>query len=122
MPYNEQLAERVRTLLADSEDASDIREQKMFGGLVFMWRDPMSRQAKSSARMLVGVHADRLLIRIPREQAEATLKQPRVHPFDITGRPMQGWLTVDLDALKTKATLAKWIERSRSYVATLPPK
>lgn len=112
MPYNEQLAERVRTLLADSEDASDIREQKMFGGITFIWR----------GNMLVGVHADRLLIRIPREQTEATLKQPRVHPFDITGRPMQGWLTVDLEALKTKTALAKWIERSRSYVATLTPK
>ena len=122
MPYNEQLAERVRALLAASEDAPDIREQQMFGGLVFMWRAPMSRQAKSSMRMLVGVHADRLLIRVPREQTEAPLKQPRVHPFDITGRPMQGWLTVDLEALTTKASLAKWIARSREYVATLPPK
>jgi TfoX/Sxy family transcriptional regulator of competence genes len=112
MAYNEQLAERVRTLLADSEDASDMREQKMFGGICFMWR----------GNMLVGVHEERLLIRIPREQTEATLKQPRVHPFDITGRPMQGWLSVEAEAVKTKPALTKWIERSRSYVATLPPK
>jgi TfoX/Sxy family transcriptional regulator of competence genes len=112
MAYNEQLAERIRTLLAASEDASDMREQKMFGGVCFMWR----------GNMLVGVHEDRLLIRIPREQTEASLKQPRVHPFDFTGRPMQGWLSVEAEAVQTKPALRKWLDRSRSYVATLPPK
>ena len=58
----------------------------------------------------------------PREDTDAELQQPRVHPFDITGKPMRGWLSVEADAAKTKRDLARWIARSRAYVATLPPK
>jgi TfoX/Sxy family transcriptional regulator of competence genes len=110
--YNEQLAERIREHLAATEDLAQLREQKMFGGIAFMWR----------GNMLVGVHEDRLLIRVPREETDAALKQPRVHPFDITGRPMSGWLSIEADAAKTARDLARWIARSRAHVATLPPK
>ncbi len=112
MSYNEQLAERIREHLAATEDLAQLREQKMFGGIAFMWR----------GNMLVGVHEDRLLIRVPREETDAALKQPRVHPFDITGRPMSGWLSIEADAAKTARDLARWIARSRAHVATLPPK
>lgn len=112
MAYNEQLAERIRDHLAATEDVALLREQKMFGGIAFMWR----------GNMLVGVHEDRLLIRVPRDETDAALKQPRVHPFNITGRPMSGWLSVEADAAKTTRDLARWIARSRAHVATLPPK
>jgi len=112
MAYNEQLAERIREHLAATEDLALLREQKMFGGIAFMW----------CGNMLVGVHEDRLLVRVPREETAAELAKPRVHPFDITGRPMSGWLSVEADAAKSARDLARWIARSRAYVETLPPK
>ena len=38
VPYNEELAERVRATLADRADAdwAGVEEKKMFGGLTFM--------------------------------------------------------------------------------------
>ena len=44
------------------------------------------------------------------------------HIFDITGKAMAGWLSVEADAAKTQRDLERWIARSRAYVATLPPK
>ena len=38
MPYNEDLANRIRRRL---EDLPDIEEKEMMGGLVFMYNDKM---------------------------------------------------------------------------------
>lgn len=112
MAYDEQLAGRVRDLIEETDDPAEVREQKMFGGIAFMLR----------GNMLVGIHEDRLLVRVPREETASALQGPRVHPFDITGRPMSGWLSVEAEAVKTKRALQQWVARSRSYVVTLPPK
>jgi hypothetical protein len=41
--------------------------------------------------------------------------------FDITGRPMKGWVLVDPPGV-TGAKLARWIERAQDFVKTLPAK
>jgi hypothetical protein len=112
MAYDEALAARVRDLLADSEAAPDLREQKMFGGIGFLL----------AGNICVGVHGDSLIVRLPHEDADAALDLPHVRPFDITGRPMHGWLFVAPDGLRTKRALAAWVERGRAFASTLPPK
>jgi hypothetical protein len=41
------------------------------------------------------------------EQAEVLLKEDYTKPFDITGRPMKGWIMVSPDALETEDELWK---------------
>jgi TfoX/Sxy family transcriptional regulator of competence genes len=88
-----------------------VSEKKMFGGLAFL----------TSGNMTVGVHGDDLIARIDPEAMDAVLAEPGVRPFDMTGRPMRGWLLVASAGLSDDE-LERWIEQARRYVATLPPK
>ena len=38
------------------------------------------------------------------------------------GRPMDGWLRVASEHLKTKRQLGKWVQLGSSYARTLPKK
>ncbi len=110
MAYDERLAERVREALAPELDR--VREIKMFGGLCYTL----------DGNMAVGIHGDRLIVRVDPAQAASLLARPHVAPFDLTGRPMRGWLFIAPDGIKTKRTLAPWVERGRAFAASLPPK
>ena len=110
MPYDEDLAHRLRELLAD-EDA--ITEKKMFGGLAFLLRGHMSVSASRTGG---------LLVRIDPAETDAALARPHVQLTKMGGRTMEGWIIVAPDGLKTKRELAPWVKRSVAYVATLPPK
>jgi TfoX/Sxy family transcriptional regulator of competence genes len=106
--YDEALAERVRDRL---RDAVGVTERKMFGGLAFL----------TYGNMTVGVHGDDLIARIDPGGTDRALAEPGVRPFDLTGRPMRGWILVAGEALDD-GVLEHWIERSRAYVSALPPK
>ena len=109
MAYSESLAARIRQLLAGRKD---IVEKKMFGGVGFLL----------SGNMLVGVWQDSLIVRLGPAGAEAALAQPHVREFDITGRPMKGWVMVEPDGMETDGQLADWVERAVAFVSTLPAK
>ena len=81
MAYDESLADSIRGLLAR---AQEHRRKEMFGGIGFLL----------NGNMLVGVWKEFLIVRLDPHQAEEGLLQPHVRPFDITGRPMKGWLMV----------------------------
>jgi TfoX/Sxy family transcriptional regulator of competence genes len=108
MAYDDALAQRVRDRMMDEPGVS---EKKMFGGLAFL----------TAGNMTVGVHRDDLIARIDPEAMDAALSEPGVRPFDMTGRPMRGWILVASDGL-TDEELESWIDLARSYVNTLPPK
>jgi TfoX/Sxy family transcriptional regulator of competence genes len=109
MAYDESLAGRIREALSRSKG---IVEKKMFGGVGFMLH----------GNMLVGVWKDSLIARIgPNAYAEAR-HESHVREFDITGRPMKGWVMVEPDGLDEDASLQMWIERAIQYVETLPAK
>jgi TfoX/Sxy family transcriptional regulator of competence genes len=110
MAYDEDLAHRLRELLAD-EDA--VREKKMFGGLAFLFHGNMSVSASRNGG---------LLVRIDPADSEACLKRPDVALMQMGGRRMDGWITVAPDGLKTKRQLAAWVKRGVDYAKTLPPK
>ena len=110
MPYDEDLANRLRDLLAD-EDA--ITEKKMFGGLAFLKHGNMTVSASRNGG---------LLARIDPADTDAALARPHVSLMEMRGRTMDGWITVAPEGVKTKAELASWVERGVGYARTLPPK
>ena len=110
MAYDEDLANRIRDLLAD-EDA--ITEKKMFGGLAFLLHGNMAVSASSDGG---------LLVRIDPADTDASLARPHVARMEMGGRKMDGWITVAPVGLKTKRELAAWVKRSLDFVKTLPPK
>jgi TfoX/Sxy family transcriptional regulator of competence genes len=109
VPYDEALAERVRELL---ETRPDISERQMFGGIAFML----------SGNMAVGVSKDDLMVRIDPEDQEQAVTRPGVRPFDMTGRPMRGWILVAPDVTADDAALEEWITQGLDFAGTLPPK
>ena len=109
MAYDEQLADRVRGVLARRKDVS---EKKMFGGLSFML----------GGNMCCGVDKDNLMIRVGPEQYETALAQPHARPMDFTGRPLKGMVYVDPEGYRTDAALAAWVKRGVGFAASLPAK
>jgi TfoX/Sxy family transcriptional regulator of competence genes len=110
MAYDEDLANRLRELLA-AEDA--VTEKRMFGGLAFLLGGHMSVSASRNGG---------LLARIDPDDTDAVLERPHVALMEMGGRTMDGWITVAPEGLRTKRDLAPWVKRSVSYVKTLPPK
>jgi TfoX/Sxy family transcriptional regulator of competence genes len=109
MAFDEGLAQRIRELLGDDRG---ISEKRMFGGVCFTL----------GGHMMVGVTADRLMVRVgPQAHAEA-LRRRGARPMDFTGKPMRGYVFVDAPALAADRDLAEWITLARAFVDTLPPK
>lgn len=108
MAFDDALAERVRDRLADVPGVTDKR---MFGGLAFL----------SDGHLTVCVMGDDLLVRVGKEAAAQALTEPGAGRFDMTGRPMAGWVVVD-GAVLDDDVLQDWIDRARGFVASLPPK
>jgi TfoX/Sxy family transcriptional regulator of competence genes len=109
MAYSESLASRVRDVVRKRRE---IIEKKMFGGVGFLHH----------GNMLVGVWKNSLIARLGPEQAAAALDEPNVVEFDITGRPMKGWVMVEPEGIETDEQLREWIEKSLGFVSTLPKK
>ncbi len=109
MVYSKSLAARLRQMLSRRHG---IAEKRMFGGVAFLLH----------GKMLVGVWQDSLIVRLGLESAELALLRPHVRAFDITGRPMRGWVMVDAEGLDSDHELASWIDGATAFVATLPAK
>jgi len=109
MAFDEQLAQRVRDKIGTP---AGLAEKKMFGGLAFLIHGNMS----------VGIHHDELIVRVAPDSTDAALREPGVRPFDITGKPMKGWLLVGGAGIANAAALAKWVRRGVEYASSLPPK
>jgi TfoX/Sxy family transcriptional regulator of competence genes len=110
MPYDEDLVNRLRELLAGE---AAITEKKMFGGYAFLLHGHMSISASRNGGALV---------RIAPAETDAALARPHVTLMTMGGRTMEGWITVAPEGLRTKRELAAWVKRSVAFVKTLPPK
>ncbi len=108
--YDDELADRVRQLLADT---NDVTEQKMFGGLAFLIGGHMSVAVSGEGG---------LLARVDPAEFEHLIATTNARPMVMRGRPMRGWLRVAPSDVRTKQSLRTWVERSVSYAASLPPK
>jgi TfoX/Sxy family transcriptional regulator of competence genes len=110
MAYDEDLANRIRELIATEEGVS---EKKMFGGLAFLIGGNMSVSATGQGG---------LLLRCDPAETEALLQKPHAAPFEMRGRTMDGWLRVAPEGLRTQRQLKPWVTRGVAYARSLPPK
>ena len=108
MAYNSKLAERIRSQLDDTP----FVEKKMFGGVGFLL----------NGNMACGVNKDNLIVRVDPEKQDILLKKQHTKPFDLTGRPMKGWLLVESPGVKTDQQLSAWVQEGIAFALTLPPK
>ena len=109
MVYDKGLAQRVREIL---EEDPAFAEKKMFGGICFLL----------FGNMVCGIIKDDLIVRVGTDSYEEMLKMPHAGKFDITGKPMKGWVMVLSEALDLDEELNDWVQRAISFVRTLPPK
>lgn len=110
MPYDEQLADRVRDVLAPEPG---LTERKMFGGLAFMIGGNMAIGASGQGGILV---------RVDPAESDALVAKTSARPMEMRGREMAGWLRVDAEDVRTKRQLAKWVEVGAAYARSLPAK
>jgi TfoX/Sxy family transcriptional regulator of competence genes len=108
MAYDQKLAARIRSQLK----GVPFVEKKMFGGVGFL----------IGGNMACGVHKEELVMRVDPERHSALLKKPHVKPFDLSGRPMKGWLLVQADGCKTDKQLGAWVREGVAFASILPPK
>jgi TfoX/Sxy family transcriptional regulator of competence genes len=108
MAYNLILAERIRAELIKIP----FVEKKMFGGVGFLL----------NGNMACGVNKDNLIVRVDPEKHAKLLKMPHAKPFDLTGKPMKGWLVVEAEGYKTTKQLSAWIKEGVEFALALPPK
>jgi hypothetical protein len=109
MAYDEDLANRIRELLADTP----FTERKMFGGLAFLIGGHMSVAASGQGGLLVHCAA---------EDTDALRAEPHAGPMVMRGREMDGWVRVDAGGVETQEQLEPWVRRSVAYAQSLPPK
>lgn len=109
MAYDEGLAQRVRELL---NERPGTMERKMFGGIGFMLH----------GNMACGVIGSDLIIRVGPDRYQTALREPHAKVFDMTGRPMIGWIVVTEGGYKADADLEGWVEKGVSFATSLPAK
>jgi hypothetical protein len=108
--YDEDLANRIRELMADE---AGVTEMRMFGGLAFLIGGHMSVAASGRGG---------LMLRVDPDETDALAAEPHAGPFEMRGRAMQGWLRVDAGGVRTVAELEPWVRRGVAYARSLPPK
>jgi hypothetical protein len=107
MAYDEQLDQRV----SDIASPWGVTRKKMFGGTCYL----------VNGNMMAGVHGARLILRLGEDDGSVALGEPFAAPFDLTGRPMAGWVQVDPPGFEAEK-LQVWLMRARRFAASLPPK
>jgi TfoX/Sxy family transcriptional regulator of competence genes len=110
MAYDEDLADRIRELVAAHHD---VTEAKMFGGLAFLVGGHMAIAASGQGGVLVRVDPALSNALVTRTKAELAI---------MGGREMNGWLRVSAEEVRLRRHLAKWVELGTSYARSLPPK
>ena len=109
MAYNTLLAERIRALVARRQG---MEERKMFGGVAFLL----------NGNMCCGVHLDDLMVRVsPQEYAHA-VQRPHARVFDLTGKPMKGFVLVSQEGYRADAALKDWAAMGSTCARSLPAK
>ena len=109
MAYNLELEAKI-------DDATkrwkNLVKKKMFGGVGWLL----------NGNMCFGIWKNSLVVRMDKEEGERRLREKDAQPFDITGKPMAGWIMVKETGWKTGAGLTKWIGIGKAHALTLPEK
>lgn len=109
MAYDEELADRIR----EAAGEAPLAEKRMFGGLAFLVNGNMAIAAGSGGGVLV---------RVDPARTAAYLRSAHARPMVMRGRPVDGWVRVDGDGVRSMADLRRWVERGLAFARSLPPK
>ena len=109
MAFDEELAGRIRVRLGKHPG---VTEKRMFGGVVFL----------ANGNMACGVHGAEMIVRLDPADTDAALAREDTRVFDLSGRPMRGWILVRPVGLRTDAAVSKWVDAGMRYAGSLPPK
>ena len=110
MAYDEDLADRIRELVAGEKT---LTEKKMFGGLAFLIGGNMAVAASGQGGILV---------RVDPEQSPKLVSTTPAEPMVMRGKAMDGWLRVAAADVATKRALSTWVKRGVTYARSLPVK
>ncbi len=109
MSYDVDLDERIRRIVNGWKNTA---AKKMFGGICHLL----------NGNMFCGVYKNFLILRLGEHRALEALKLPAVRPFDITGKPMKGWVMVAGEGFQSDEQLKGWLEQAKEFAASLPAK
>jgi TfoX/Sxy family transcriptional regulator of competence genes len=109
MPFDEEIENRIGKAISRWKNT---QAKKMFGGVCHLL----------DGNMFCGVYKEFLILRLGEEVSRGALKSPFVRPFDITGKPMKGWVMVEKEGFKSDDALKDLLAKAKEYVATLPTK
>jgi TfoX/Sxy family transcriptional regulator of competence genes len=109
MPYNEKIDARIAKIVSRWKNTD---AKKMFGGVCHLL----------SGNMVCGVYKDYLILRLGEKASSEALKKAHTRPFDITGKPMKGWVMIEEGAFKSEDQLKSWLNQAKNFVKTQPPK
>jgi TfoX/Sxy family transcriptional regulator of competence genes len=109
MPYNKDLEARIQKIVSSWKNTDS---KKMFGGICHLL----------NGNMFCGVYKDFLILRLGEEKAGEALRLPFVKPFDITGKPMKGWVMVEERGFAGDEELKEWLEKAEGFVKTMGSK
>lgn len=109
MPYNEKLDSRIKKMVTRWKNTT---QKKMFGGVCHL----------INGNMFCGVHKDSLILRLGEKTARDAMDAGNAREFDITGKPMKGWVMVAEREYRSDTDLRAWLEKAKKFAKTLPAK
>ncbi len=109
MAYNEELDARIKKRVSRWKNTT---HKKMFGGVCHL----------ITGNMFCGVHKDFLILRLGEKTSREAMASKHVREFDITGKPMRGWVMVAPPGYKSDRDLRDWLEKAKTFAKTLPAK
>jgi len=110
VPYDQGLADRLRELLSGEPG---LAEKKMFGGLAFLIGGNMAIAASGQGG---------LMVRVDPAQSDTLTSTTPARIIEMRGRPMRGWLYLELADVGSASELAAWVSRGASFARSLPAK
>ena len=109
MAYNEVLDGRIKKMVSKWKNTTN---KKLFGGVCHL----------INGNMFCGVLKDSLILRLGVETSRKAMATKHVREFDITGKPMKGWVMVAEKGYKNDKDLKGWLEKAKKFAKTLPVK
>lgn len=107
MAYDEELAFRIRALLAAE---AGVDEVPMFGGLAFLINDNMAVAVSGKGGIMVHV---------PPEETNSLLEYPpHTAPMYMSARETLGWLRVFEEGIATDRQLTRWVTIGSDYAGS----
>lgn len=109
MAYNHGLADDIRARITNQRGLS---EKEMFGGVAFT----------VNGNMAVGVSGDELMVGVGKDAHDEAVARPGARIFDLSARPMRGWIVVSPAGFTTDPEMNAWIDQGVAFAGSLAPK